>query len=25
VICGEKFLTEPTSVVKTKLDSSGEK
>ncbi|MFY9304637.1 MAG: 16S rRNA (guanine(527)-N(7))-methyltransferase RsmG [Rhodoluna sp.] len=25
VICGEKFLSEPTSVVKTKLDSSGEK
>lgn len=25
VICGEKFLTEPTSVVQTKLDSSGEK
>jgi 16S rRNA (guanine527-N7)-methyltransferase len=25
VICGEKFLSEPTSVVETKLDSSGEK
>ena len=25
VICGEKFLAEPTSVVKTKLDSSREK
>ena len=25
VICGEKFLAEPTSVVQTKLDSSGEK
>jgi 16S rRNA (guanine527-N7)-methyltransferase len=25
LICGEKFLAEPTSVVKTKLDSSGEK
>jgi 16S rRNA (guanine527-N7)-methyltransferase len=25
VICGEKFLTEPTSVVETKLDSSEEK
>jgi 16S rRNA (guanine527-N7)-methyltransferase len=24
-ICGEKFLAEPTSVVKTTLDSSGEK
>jgi 16S rRNA (guanine527-N7)-methyltransferase len=25
LICGEKFLAEPTSVVKTKLDFSGEK
>jgi 16S rRNA (guanine527-N7)-methyltransferase len=25
VVCGEKFLTEPTSVVTTRLDSSGEK
>ena len=25
VVCGEKFLAEPTSVVKTRLDSSGEK
>jgi 16S rRNA (guanine527-N7)-methyltransferase len=25
VLCGEKFLSEPTSVVETKLDSSGEK
>jgi 16S rRNA (guanine527-N7)-methyltransferase len=25
VICGEKFLSKPTSVVETKLDSSGEK
>jgi 16S rRNA (guanine527-N7)-methyltransferase len=25
LVCGEKFLAEPTSVVKTKLDSSGEK
>jgi len=25
VLCGEKFLIDPTSVVKTKLDSSGEK
>jgi 16S rRNA (guanine527-N7)-methyltransferase len=25
VICGEKFLSEPTSVVETKPDSSGEK
>jgi hypothetical protein len=24
-ICGEKFLAEPTSVVKSTLDSSGEK
>ena len=25
LVCGEKFLAEPTSVVKTRLDSSGEK
>ncbi len=25
VLCGEKFLAEPTSVVETRLDSSGEK